>query len=343
MNLAAADRIAKAVLYEGYMLYPYRPSAVKNQQRFNFGVVYPPSFGDQQKGTDPCRMESECLVEGNGASQLEVRVRFLQLVDRSVEELVDGEFRAVRSLKAGERTWYSWQEAVDREVRIPAADLESLSRAPVVRPVQLFASTHEEELRDQHGELAGRIVRRQHAISASISVAARSVQEGIFKIAVRVENSTALDSDATGREVALMRSLVSTHFVLGVEGGEFVSLLETPESLRDAAEECQNHGVFPVLVGENGQRDTVLASPIILYDYPQIAEESVGDLFDGAEIDEILSLRIMTMTDEEKREMRDADERARQILERTENMPAEQFAKLHGALRGLRRVDGERQ
>ena len=90
-----------------------------------------------------------------------------------------------------------------------------------------------------------------------------------------------------------------------------------------------------MLVGE-GQRDTLLSSPIILYDYPQIAPESPGDLFDGTEIDEILSLRILTMTDEEKREMRAVDERARRILERTEALPPEHFMKLHGALRGLR-------
>ncbi len=80
----------------------------------------------------------------------------------------------------------------------------------------------------------------------------------------------------------------------------------------------------------------MLSSPIILYDYPQIAPESPGDLFDGAEIDEILMLRIMTLTDDEKREMRQSDDRARQILERTESLPDEQFMKLHGVLRGLR-------
>jgi len=135
-----------------------------------------------------------------------------------------------------------------------------------------------------------------------------------------------------------MRSLVSAHLVLGVEDGEFISLLEPPEGLADLAALCQNIGVWPVLVGEEGQHDTLLASPIILYDYPQIAPESAGDLFDGTEIDEILSLRIMTLTKDEKREMRESDERARRILERTETMPAEQFMKLHGAVRGLRPV-----
>ena len=87
----------------------------------------------------------------------------------------------------------------------------------------------------------------------------------------------------------------------------------------------------------------MLSSPIILYDYPQIAPESSGGLFDGTEIDEILSLRILTMTAEEKREMQCSDHRARQILERTESMPPEQFMKLHGVLRGLRPITEEAQ
>jgi hypothetical protein len=86
----------------------------------------------------------------------------------------------------------------------------------------------------------------------------------------------------------------------------------------------------------------MLSSPIILYDYPQIAPESPGDLFDGTEIDEILALRILTLTEGEKDEMRRSDERSRQILERTETMPAEHFMKLHGVLRGLRPADEEK-
>ena len=138
-----------------------------------------------------------------------------------------------------------------------------------------------------------------------------------------------------------MYSLVSAHTILTVEDGEFVSLLDPPENLRSLAAECSNIGTWPVLVGEEGERNTMLSSPIILYDYPQIAPESPGSLFDGTEIDEILSLRILTMTDEEKHEMRQSDRRAREILERTENMPPEQFMKLHGALRGLHPINKE--
>jgi hydrogenase maturation protease len=123
---------------------------------------------------------------------------------------------------------------------------------------------------------------------------------------------------------------------LSVREGEFVSLLDPPEALREAAAGCRNVGTYPVLVGDEGERGVMLSSPIILYDYPQIAPESAGELFDGTEIDEILTLRIMTLTDEEKHEMRGADERARRILERTEQLPAEQLMKMHGAMRSLR-------
>jgi len=163
-------------------------------------------------------------------------------------------------------------------------------------------------------------------------------------VQVQVKNQTPFDDIAgeTKRDGALMLSLVSAHVRLGVTAGQFVSLLEPPENMSDLAASCQNVGAWPVLVGAAGERDTMLASPIILYDYPQIAPESPGDLFDGTEIDEILALRIMTMTDAEKKEMRNGDDRARKILERTETLPMEHLLKLHGTLRELRpSISGE--
>ena len=84
----------------------------------------------------------------------------------------------------------------------------------------------------------------------------------------------------------------------------------------------------------------MLASPIILYDYPQIAPESPGDLFDGTEIDEILTLRIMTLTDEEKAMAGATDDRTRRLIERTESLAREQLAGLHGAVRGMEAAAG---
>jgi hypothetical protein len=351
MNLATVDKIAKAVLYEGYMLYPYRPSSVKNQQRWNFGVLCPQSYSDAQDGSEASTMQTECLVEGSSRTSLEIRVRFLQLVARSVGELTAAttylvpdetpELRLVERLEVNGRLYQAWQEAVEREVIVPVCNVGASVHTPIVQAFALSAEKQFEPLRDSSGQIVGILVRKGNALWGEVEVAGTRHVDGLFKVNVRIRNTTPFTvTTDTGREDALLSSLVSTHTVLGVQDGRFVSLLAPPEQVSDLASSCKNVGTWPVLVGDERQRDTVLSSPIILYDYPQIAPESAGDLFDGTEIDEILSLRIMTLTDEEKVEMRQSDERAHQMLERTETMPVEQLMKLHGVLRGLRPLKG---
>jgi hypothetical protein len=324
MNLSLVDPIAKAVLYEGFMLYPYRPSSVKNRQRWNFGVLFPQTYSDAaQGGTDAYCVQTECLVRGNVRALLEVKLRLLQLQLRGTRRTDDAPESPLRD---------AWQEAVEREVAVPAVPLETALLGLVRQMFELPPQTMVESDLNSGGE----IVRRQEAIRGDIEITVQRIRVDLLKVRIAVRNTTPLKDPEADRDEALLQSMVSTHIIMGVEGGEFISLLEPPTELQDLAAQCQNIGAWPVLVGEEGQRDTMLASPIILYDYPQIAPESAGDLFDGTEIDEILSLRIITLTDEEKREIRQSDERARQILERTEAMPAEQFMKLHGAVRGLR-------
>jgi hypothetical protein len=355
MNLDRVEKIAAAVLYEGYILYPYRPSSVKNRQRWNFGALCPRSYGEAQGGTEAWTMQTECLVRGDEHAALDVKVRFLHLLSREVgqtttrpTDLPEGaepDFQIVAALEVGGRIYQTWQEAVEREVALSGFNLSELAAEAPRRQTFTFPSTRETELlREPGGETVGVVVRSRQAVEGAIETTAELVGEGLFRVTVRIFNQTALaDAKLKSRDDALMRSLVSTHTILGVRGGEFVSLLEPPEALSEVAAACRNTGTWPVLVGEEGARDCMLSSPIILYDYPQIAPESAGDLFDGTEIDEILTLRIMTLTEEEKREMRGVDERARRILERTETLPAEQMLKLHGAMRGLdARTEDER-
>lgn len=337
MNSELVDKIANAVLYEGYMLYPYRPTAVKNRQRWNFGVLYPPAFSATNPATEACSMKTECLVLWNDLTELEVRIRFLQLLDRQIEKVagaVANHFEPVDTLEVDGRLFQSWQEAVEREVVVPAARVFDLFATPTTSDFTFETSREVETLRDSEGDLIGQVVRRGKSITGSISLSATNVSDGLAKITVTISNLS--EGDASSREQALLSSTISTHTILGVSSGEFVSQLDPPEQFRSASVSCKNVGTWPVLVGAEGSTDTMLSSPIILYDYPQIAPESAGNLFDGTEIDEILTLRIMTLTDEEKREMRGADERARQILERTETLPVEQFMKMHGAVRGMK-------
>jgi hypothetical protein len=354
MNLAVIEQIAKALLYEGYMLYPYRPSSVKNQQRWNFGVLCPQSYSEAQNGIEAWTMQTECLVEGNSTTGLEVRVRFLQLVARTVGELIMPvaellpgeilEFRPVDRLKVNDRIYQPWQEALEREATLPVCNLESLGYRILPDIFDFPAEKTFEYLHDGSDRIVGVIVRERQHLCGALEIMGEKVAPGLFKVSVRIRNTTPFEmAKNSNREDALLRSMVSTHTVLGVQDGGFISLLAPPEHFGALAASCKNIGTWPVLVGEEGQCNTMLSSPIILYDYPQIASESSGDLFDGTEIDEILSLRIMTLTDEEKREMSQSDDRARAMLERTEAMPVEQLMKLHGVLRGLRPLKEETQ
>jgi len=297
MNADRIEKIANAILYEGYLLYPYRSSAVKNQQRFNFGVLYPRRHCEQNPGSDAWEMQTECLVHGSAAAMIEVKTRFLQLVER------DGR-----------------QEGIERAISTPAYKLRALAPQPLRQKI-LFG-----------GE----------PIEGELELGASRIEDNLYRVTLRVRNTAASD-DGPQRDQVLLRSLVSVHSIFEVTGGRFISLLDPPDDFRHAAERCCNIGCWPVLAGEEGQTDMMLASPIIMYDYPRIAPESSGDLFDGCEIDEILALRILTLTDEEKQEVRGGDERARRILERTEMLSPEHFQKLHGAMRGLGIHSGEGQ
>ena len=345
MTAALVDRIARAVLYEGYMLYPYRPSAMKNRQRFNFGVFAPREYCESRKTGENWSLQAECLLQGSLDTLLDVKLRFLHLTSRKVGEITPSakpmkegltpKYRLVPSLEINGRLYQTWQEAVEREFTVRRS-LNQLVSAPVKESFLFLGGEELEILHGAESQPSGVLVRKREPISGSLQLSAVSLGDETYKLTLHVANLSAEpDAESDDRDAALLRSLVSAHAILHGVGGDFFSLLDPPAELQSAVASCQNKGVWPVLAGEEGQRDTMLASPIILYDYPQIAPESPGDLFDGGEIDEILSLRIMTMTDEEKREMRYSDDRARRILERTENLPEEQLMKLHGALRGL--------
>ncbi len=352
MNSLLVDRIADAVLYEGYVLYPYRPS-VKNRQRWTFGGLVPQAFSKAQAGSDPWQMQTECLIRGCDQTILEVRVRFLHLMARLVYELdtpqadfAEGQEPAchvVDSLQIGDRMLQTWQEASEGAFASQSWSLAALCARPWRGQFTFPASRRCEPVRDVTGEVVALIVREQDAVAGVLEVSAELAAPGFFKVRVTIENHAPLDdAGKKTRDEALMRSLLSTHMILNAADGEFISLFDPPDELADIAKACQNIGAWPVLIGKPGDKDTMLAAPIILYDYPQIADESPGDLFDSTEIDEILTLRIQTLTDKEKQQAAAVDDRVRALLQRTESLVRDQLRGLHGTMRGLRVVpDGE--
>lgn len=347
MSRSRVDAVVHAVLYEGYMLYPYRPSSVKNRQRWTFGGVYPEAYGKAQKGAEPWVMQTQCVLSASVNPVLEIRIGFLHLVQRQAGELLEPlhawpqqgapEYRKVDVLEIGERRFYTWQEATEREVTVEPLLLRELAVAPQVIRFSLPGRNDLEPVRDANGVAVGVLDRTQEPLDGQIAIRAEAVAADAFKVHVEIMNVTPIaEAQALSRDEASLRALVSCHTILTVRDGKFVSMVDPPEALEGAVASCQNVGTWPILVGEEGERDTMLSSPIILYDYPQIAPESPGDLFDATEIDEILTLRILSMTDQEKREMAAVDERSRALLERTEQLAPEQLQKLHGTLRMLR-------
>jgi hypothetical protein len=301
MNFAAVEKIAAAILYEGYILYPYRPTAIKNRQRWNFGTLYPRVYAQAQRPEEPYRLVTECLVTADAEATLDVRLRFLQLLRRPNAPAL------------------AWDEAVERTSEHTGLLLSDLITSPLSLQLQMDAD-----------------------LQVDLSITVQMLENGAAKLRIEVQNASHLPSGAGAtREEALPLSFVSAHLLLGIAQGQFVSLLDPGETYRESAAACSNLGVFPVLAGEEPERSIMLCSPIILYDYPKIAPESEGDFFDGTEMDEMLTLRVLTLTDAEKQEMQNGDPRARRILERTEALTSDAMLKAHGVIRALRDIRGD--
>jgi hypothetical protein len=326
------EQIAAAVLYEGYVLWPYRRSAQKNQKRWTFGGVYPRAYSEAEGGNDPWLMQTQCLLVGEDP-KVEVKVRFLHVVERKVgHRNGEGTLDFVDELRVGGERYLAWEEAAEREVMVPDIRLKAIG-TPICAEISIPAGVEEEPLADEDGRVVGALVRSWRGLRGMVEVGAESFGEGLFRLTARITNIAPWRGG--DREEALEQTLVSTHTILRAEDGEFVSLMDPPEEFAKFAEECENVKTWPVLAGEEGDRRTILSSPIILYDYPKIAPESPGDLFDGGEIDQLLTLSILSLTDEEKEEARATDPRVREILDRSEALTDEDLMGLHGAVRGF--------
>jgi hydrogenase maturation protease len=275
-------------------------------------------------------MTTQCLAEAGPGARVEVTVRFLHVVRRQVARRTDVGLEPVEELTVGGERHLSWDEAVERELKLPPVELGESAAEHLAVTIEGGAQT--EDLLDSEGWRAGALTRSWEPLEGTLAASAESLGGKLHRLTVRLANTTA-SAGGGPRDAALRRTFCSTHAVLRAFAAAFVSLTDPPPRLADAAASCRNEGVWPVLVGEPGDRQTMLAAPIILEDYPRIAPESPGDLFDGAEIDQLLVLNILSLTDEEKAEMRDSDPRTREILERTEALSGEQLMRLHGAIR----------
>ncbi|MCW2574765.1 MAG: hypothetical protein JWR66_795, partial [Modestobacter sp.] len=326
MSLDLARLAADAVLYEGYLLYPYRSTAAKNQVRWQFGVLSPPGAAAAGIGEDS-GLAVQCLLRPDSDATVTVHLRFLQLQRRLAQRAEPGGFATVEELRAGDAVWTSWDEAVEVERELGTFPLTALRRG-VEQAVQVAGGEWVEPVR------GGRLVRRREPLHAAVSLQAED-DGPLVRLTSSVVNTGAEMPD---RDTALRSSLIGVHLLLSTVRARFVSVIDPPEVAREAAARCRQRRCWPVLAGDGGpdgqESDVVLAAPIILYDHPAVAPESTGAMFDSTEIDEILTLRVMTLTDEEKAQARATDAHAAAIIDRCDTMTPGELQRLHGVLRG---------
>jgi len=278
--------IARALLYEGYVLWPYRRSVAKNQRRWTLGGVFPRAYSEAGHADDAWLMRTECLVQAEAGATFDVTVRLLHVVDRAVARVVDGVATFADSITIGDETFLAWEEAVEREVIVPTIYLGTDEPLHVRVPVEFPGGESNEQLRDADDTVAGLLVRRWKGIAGFVDVYRIRLLPGVYKLCVDITNTSPWNGEP--RQQVLRRTFVSTHSVLHVVRGELVSLVDPPHALSALSAQCENIGTWPVLVGNAARRDTVLSSPIILSDYPEVATESSTDFFDRAEGDEPL-------------------------------------------------------
>jgi hypothetical protein len=336
-HLAHARQVADAVLYEGYLLYPYRQSAQKNRTRFQFGVLMPPAYREVDD-FEPSASQTECLLECADDDVVEILVRFLHFQRRTVQRIASGTgaISDVDTLTVNGVDYTSWDEAVEREQSFYARVGHLLG----VDTELLFRVDEGEEFEGLTGpgeEPAGRLARRWERLDAAIGVRAERVAGpyGALRLRVRVENRSQPRTPLRSRDDGLRYSLIAAHVLIAVPGGTFLSLTDPPQWAAAEAAACTNIGTWPVLAGPNDCRDLLLSSPVILYDHPEVAPESAGDLFDATEIDEILTLRTLALTDDERRQARATDPRAAELIDRLDVLPPEMLERMHGAIRYL--------
>lgn len=340
-DLARVRTVADAVLYEGYLLYPYRSTSGKNHSRWQFGVLGPAGAADRGAGED-ATMRVECVLDrAVDDAVVEPVLRFLQLQVRTAESLGPAGYESVPELTLDGRTWVSWDEAVEVEVPlggVPVAELLSGTAVDIAAPGGVDI--------EQLGPTA-RLVRQRFPVRGTVDLRA-TTDRGALRVGIEVRNVASLDDldrpDVAVQDTAIRHSLIGAHLIVSATGARFVSLVDPPAAFAGVVDGCRQYRCHPVLAGDPdpsvpGTSDVILASPIILYDHPEVAEESGGDLFDATEIDEILTLRIMTLTDDEKAQARATDPRAAEIIDRCDNLSPAEMQRLHGALRDPRALE----
>ena len=319
------EEFIRTLLYEGYAIFPYHRTAVKNQKPVPFGAVYPAAFTK----LNPQMLDSiqaECIIEGRQDIELKICIRFLQMM--KVEVVEDG--ITLPQYQDGEHIYYTGWQTVERSF-----DIEPIILRGSWQQFQLLPFFYDKQTcREPIGEMgyAG-LIKTTESIHGVINVSIQPLPEhGGYKVSVHVKNHSELDEvEKISRDEAIMHTFLSTHTILKCTDGKFISHQQVLEQWQEVMAGCEQINQWPILMNES---DTcMLASPIIVYDHPQLNENSPGDMFDGTEIEEALLIHLAVMSDEEKSRLAKNDEKMESMLKKISEVTPEEWIRYHGIMK----------
>jgi hypothetical protein len=340
------DQITKTVLYEGYSLYPYYRSSPKNAKPVPFGAVYPEGYRKHHPDVHSTT-QTECIVEGTEDTKIEITVRFLHLRNRQLlkidhDEMGPGQFTPTDTLQEGDRQYHSGWEAVEREISVGTHAVSKILATDVNVNIEFKAEQANDIIYGDDGTVAGNVILKQSALDGQITVLAHPAgnQKQGYKITVQINNLTTIDNpEGSSRNDVYKHAFLSTHTILQTPKAKFISQTDPGDKWEANIEACENMNTWPILVEQDDK--TMLSSPIVLYDYPEIASESMGDMFDSTEIEEALVLHMATMPEAEKEKIEQGDPKMKAMMERVESVTPEEIMSLHGGFKEVKSKDNE--
>jgi hypothetical protein len=257
--------IADSILFEGYALYPDRHFRLKSQQRWTFGTLFPQPYAERGDG-ERWYMRCECLLRAAHDAEIGVTLRFLQMA----------------TCRHHPYTGKNWEEAIACEWTMPPQRLSNITVAAFECNFgsQAVRSAEPATARDQ-----GLIVRQGQPAYGRAIVQAVNLKSDLYRFSLRFQNLNPItEANCLRRQLALPFAFASTHAVLAIDRGAWLSWTDPPKDQRTTTAACSNEGCWPVLAGNPEEARTVLVTPVALSDYPQIVLESADDFLAGAEM-----------------------------------------------------------
>jgi hypothetical protein len=263
----------------GSVLQAYSSSAAEKHLPWPCGVIAPHDYS-LAGGVDPWEMQSECLMIADPSARIDVRVRAAQLGTPVVRRFAikRNRFDPLGRVGDGSGSMLDGCEEIEREldaIDISLSDLLQWGR-------RLLWTIPGGRTGTTHGFQGGFPTSAAHdlwEIEAMVSITAMRDRDWV-RLCVRVENHTEWPRHAIPtRERSLPLSLLGTHALLELRGGEFVSQMNPPRAAQITARHCHNVNAWPVLAGPLGRKNLMLASPIPLEDHPAISLDNPSRLF----------------------------------------------------------------